>query len=173
MACKQPSNKPSEWDGVIHGAAPHSTCLSFAWKIKCQQYTCVGRALKLLGCLCGFYIFLFVFFHYYYLINNCFTFFGVSRMQDKTHSLTLRSTGLWNSNSILTSLVRPHLFKLCSLPAFVVVKCLDVSKTGLYKLAVLLHCYYSGVVVSTVASQQRGTEICLQDSLGTLNCLLV
>lgn len=30
MACKQASNKPSEWDGVMHGAAPHSTCLSFA-----------------------------------------------------------------------------------------------------------------------------------------------
>lgn len=30
MACKQPSNKPSEWDGVIHGATPRSTCLSVA-----------------------------------------------------------------------------------------------------------------------------------------------
>lgn len=30
MACKQPSNEPSEWDGVIYGATPHSTCLSLA-----------------------------------------------------------------------------------------------------------------------------------------------
>lgn len=74
-ACKQPSNRPSEWDGVMHSATLLSTCLCFAIYGKMLNVRSIFVLDQPLNYEVVCVLFnLFCFFFNYYYINNCFAF---------------------------------------------------------------------------------------------------